>query len=109
MNRVFLDGHVKTFQKSPNEVLDYVRKATVFLDTDTISTSTWTTDNGITVDSSSNDTDSATVWLSGGTDGNTYKVTNKIVTATGRTKEQHFFIKVIDPEAQQVRDYQYNM
>ena len=85
---------MKTFTKDPSDVLDYTRKASKFLGSDTITTSTWTADSGITIDSSSNDTNSATVWLSGGTSGQTYTVTNRIVTAAGRTKEKSFQLKV---------------
>ncbi len=75
------------FLKDPNEVLDYVRTWTEFLAGDTITTSTWTAETGITVSSSSNTTTTATVWLSGGTAGNRYLVTNRIVTTAGRTAE----------------------
>lgn len=76
-----------TFVKDPDEVLDYIRDWTAALDGDTISTSTWTPETGITVDTSSNTTTTATVWVSGGTVGETYGITNRIVTAGGRTFE----------------------
>lgn len=75
------------FLKDPDEVLDYVRDWSALLGADTISTSTWTPDSGITVNSSSNTTTTATVWLSGGTLGTTYGVRNRIVTAGGRTHD----------------------
>ncbi len=81
------------FIKDPNEVLDYVRDWSALLDTDTISSSTWTPDVGITKDSSSNTTTTATVWLSGGTAGTTYGVLNRIVTAGGRTHD--FTIRIV--------------
>ena len=97
----------ETIEKSPRDVLDYTFKWKAWLDkaSDTVSSSTITVDSGITVDSDSNNTDSATVWLSGGTNGDSYKITNQIVTAGGRTKEGHFFVKVVDPEVQQARGY----
>lgn len=83
-----------SFTKDPDEVLDYVRDWSAVLDDDTIATSTWTPDTGITVDSSSNTTTTATVWVSCGTLGQTYGVRNRITTAGGRTydKTLHFTI-----------------
>jgi len=66
----------------PTEELDY--KVTYTLPTgDTISTSTWTVE-GITKLSESNDTTSATIWVTGGTVNTRAKATNSIVTAQGR-------------------------
>ena len=84
------------FRKDPGDTLDYTRRASRFLDGDTIFTSTWTVEPGITVESSTNDTTSATIWLSGGISGNEYTVTNTIVTAGGRTKDLSFILVVED-------------
>lgn len=83
-----------TFVKDPDEVLDYIRDWSALLDGDTISTSTWTADDGITVDSSSNTTTTATIWLSGGTVNQNYSVVNRIVTAGGRTHEKTLTFKI---------------
>ena len=82
------------FTKDPNAVLDYSFNWETWLDDDTISTSTWTADTGITIDSSSTTTTVATVWLSGGTAGTTYTVTNRIVTAASRTEDRSLTINV---------------
>ena len=82
------------FHKDPNDVLDYVFDWSAWLDTDTISTSTMTAETGITIDSDSNTTTTATVFLSGGTAGRTYRVTNRITTAGGRTKDKSMIIEV---------------
>lgn len=80
---------VVTFVKDPNAVLDYQFDWTAWLAEDeTISTSTMTAQDGITVDSDDNDTTTATVWLSGGTAGQRYEVTNRIVTNQGRTNDK---------------------
>lgn len=83
-----------TFEKDPNAVLDYPIDWSDWLDSDTISTSAWTVEPGITEDSSSNTTTVATIWLSGGTAGETYSITNTIVTAGGRTNDQTITIEV---------------
>lgn len=61
---------------------------------DTISTSTWTVPTGITKDSDSKGDRSTLIWLSGGTAGATYTLTNKIVTTGGRTCERSIEIIV---------------
>jgi hypothetical protein len=83
------------FTKDPSEVLDYRRDWSDWLTSgDTINASTWTIPEGITKDSDTKDGDSATVWLSGGTDGEEYTVTNKITTNGGRTGEYSFLVRV---------------
>ena len=83
------------FLKDPQEVLDYVTDWGSWLGADTISSSNFTVDDaGITKDSQTNNTTTATVWLSGGSVGSTYRVRNTIVTAGGRTAERTLEIKV---------------
>lgn len=81
--------------KDADEVLDYQIDWTDLLDGDTISTSTWLiSGSGLTKQSQSNTTTTATIWLQGGTDGTAYVVTNTITTAGGRTFEQAVKIKI---------------
>ena len=80
--------------KGPNGVFEFTVDWTTELGGDTISTSAWTVETGITKDSDTNTTTAATIWLSGGTLGKVYKVTNRIVTAGARTFEQTWFITV---------------
>lgn len=87
--------------KRANEVLDYefdwLTKG--WLKTsEEISTSTWTATTGITIETDSNTTTTTTVWVSGGTAGNTYKLTNTITTNNNpsRTGERELFITVLD-------------
>ena len=83
--------------KDPSAVLDYVFDWTEWLATgETITDHTITADTGITVDSSTEDTGKVTVWLSGGTAGQNYKVACKITTSAGRTDERTIWIKVTD-------------
>jgi hypothetical protein len=65
-------------------------------DGDTISTFTVTADDGITVDDATltNANTSVTVWLTGGTVGESYDVTNHIVTAAGREDDRTIRIYV---------------
>jgi len=84
-----------TFCKADSEVLDYVVDWATWLGADTISTSAFAVTSGITVDSDANDTTSATVWLSGGTGGTQYTVTNTITTAASRTAERSFYIQLV--------------
>ena len=94
------------FRKDPDSVLDYVfdwkalangRGDRDWLESgETISTRTVTVDSGITKDSDSiTDTNtSVTVWLSGGTAGQNYKVVCRIVTTASRTDERTMIIQV---------------
>lgn len=81
--------------KDPNAVKPYGVTWSDWLESgETISTSTWIADTGITVDSSSKTDTVTTVWLSGGTDGQNYRVTNRIVTSLGKTDDRSLIIQV---------------
>lgn len=83
-----------TFSKDPNAVLDYAVDWSRWLAGDEISTSEWTVPGGLTKVSDSMTTTKATVWLSGGTAGQSYIVTNRITTTGSRTEERSFTIRV---------------
>ena len=85
---------IATFYKDPNAVLDYQIDWETWLDSDTISTSTWTVPTGITKDSDTNSTTTTTIWLSGGTAGTSYTLLNRVVTAGGRTDDRSITIIV---------------
>ena len=80
--------------KDPNEVLDYVVDWSERLSGDTIANSSWTMPPGITKDSDSRTTTTTTIWLSGGTIGESYSMVCRIVTAGGRTMDQTCKIKI---------------
>lgn len=90
MKRFFKRDGYESIYKDKNSVEDYTRDWTSYLNGDTISTSAWSVESGgVTIDSDTNDTTSATVWLSGAA-GNYSIVRNRIVTAAGRTKDWSF-------------------
>ena len=80
--------------KDPDAVLDYSVDWSNWLGDDTISTVTWEVPTGIKKENQSNTTTVATVWLSGGTAGNTYDITCRITTAGGRTDDRTVRLKV---------------
>jgi len=83
--------------KDPSAVLDYVFDWNEWLATgETITDHTITADTGITVNSSTESDGKVTVWLSGGTAGQNYKVACKITTSAGRTDERTLWIRVVD-------------
>lgn len=87
--------------KDPSAVLDYCFNWRVagkewLAPTETITSHTITADTGITVDKSTESAGRVTVWLSGGTAGQNYKVACKITTSAGRTDERTIWIKVTD-------------
>jgi hypothetical protein len=84
-----------SFVKDPSAVLDYIIDWTDWLDDDTISTSSWTIPSGLTAAyADTNNTTTATVWLSGGTAGTNYSVINHITTAANREDDRTLKIKV---------------
>ncbi len=83
-----------TAPKDPDEVKDYGLLWASLLGTDTINTSTWTVPAGITKDSDSMTDTTTTVWLSGGTAGDSYFLLNRIMTAGGRTYDRTVKLKM---------------
>lgn len=96
------------FPKDPSAVLDYVfdwraltngtGRTDWLAAGETITTKTVTVSTGITLDSDSltNSSTSVTAWLSGGTAGQSYTVTCRIVTSAGRTDERSIKIQVVE-------------
>lgn len=63
---------------------------------DTISSSSITVGTGLTEETETNDTTSATVWVSGGTAKTTVRITNAIVTANGRKDKRSVDIACVE-------------
>ena len=84
------------YSKTPPEILDYGWDWDRWLSGDAIQASTWLVPTGITLVSQTSDATSTTIWLSGGTLGETYTLTNRITTAAGRTAERVFDLKIIE-------------
>lgn len=81
--------------KDPSAILDWMFDWSDWLASgETIISHTITVDTGITNDSSTEDDGKVTVWLSGGTAGENYKVACLIETSAGRTDERTIWIKV---------------
>jgi len=85
---------MESFIKDPDAVLDYERDWTSWLNGDTIASSQFIVPDGITVDSNTNTDTHTIVWLSGGTVGTKYRVTNRITTVGGRTDDRSFLINI---------------
>lgn len=83
------------FIKDPNARLDYQVDWTEWLsDSETIQTSLWIVPTGIASDDEDVTSTSATVWLTGGTAGQTYALTNRITTNQARTDDRTIQIVV---------------
>lgn len=76
--------------KDPDEHLDYLIDWSGDLgsDADTITASTWIVPTGITKTTDSFAATATKIWLSGGSVGNTYTLTNRVTTALGRIMER---------------------
>lgn len=93
------DGQYPT--KDPNAVLDYQTNWTTWLAEDeTIATSEWIIElpdedaAPLTKNSATNSTNTATIWLSGGTLGVTYVVVNRITTNQGRIEDRTKYVTI---------------
>lgn len=84
----------KIWTKDPDAVVNFTIDWAKVLGTDTITTSTFTPDSGLTKDAASKTDSTSTVKLSGGTLGEDYDVLNRIVTAGGLTHDRTFRILV---------------
>ena len=84
--------------KDANAVLDYTLDWSQWLtQEDDLTTSAWVTTTGLTVESDALDADNTTtVWLSGGTPGQTYVATNRITTTGGRTDDRSITVFVTE-------------
>jgi hypothetical protein len=84
-------------KKDPDAILDWVWDWNEWLyDGETIVSSQFIATVGLTIDDTSNTTKTATVWLSGGTAGQVYQVTNRITTSVGRTDDRSITIRVTE-------------
>jgi hypothetical protein len=83
--------------KDEADTLDFsINWENFFADGDTLDTSTWIVPDGITMESDSHSNTLSTIWLSGGTDGSSYVVTNEVTTSGGRTVQASIHIYVND-------------
>jgi len=83
--------------KDPDEVLDYQIDWSDRLTSETILTSAWTisgSDSVLSEDSNSIAGESTVIWLSAGTLGVRYTLTNRITTSGGRTMDQTVRLKI---------------
>lgn len=82
--------------KDPNDVIDFGIDWTARLSGgDSINTSSWSVSpTGLTIDSNSKTSTTTTVWVSSGTAGVTYQLTNRIITTQARQMDLSLSIKV---------------
>jgi hypothetical protein len=75
-------------EKDPNEILDYLIDWSAKLSQgETLTASTITVSDGLVLDSSSFSTTATTIWLSGGTEGATANILNRVTTSQNRTMD----------------------
>lgn len=93
------DTRITWDAKDPADVLDYRHVWSKWLRSgDTISESTFSliAAHGLVIDSQSHDDTSSTVWLSGGTDGETAVLNLHVVTAGGREFDRSFALPICE-------------
>lgn len=80
--------------KDPDARLDYPLDWSRWLEAfETITSVAFSADPGIVIDSQSNTTKAATVWLTGGTEGQTYRVVCRVTTSSGRIDDRTFVVR----------------
>jgi hypothetical protein len=85
------------FEKDPDATSSYQFDWTAWLAGDTISTSAWAElPSDLTVVSTANTTLTATIVVSGGTPGRTYRLRNRITTASALIQDQTAELLVLD-------------
>lgn len=84
------------WEKDPEANKDYTLDWSTRFPSDPLATSAWVVGTGLTGGSQAfnANAETATIWLSGGTAGRRYFVTNHVTTAGGRADDQSFWIVV---------------
>lgn len=85
---------IARFKKDPDAVLDYSIDWSRWLAGDSIISSTWVVPHGLTQVTNLFSPITITVWISGGTVGQSYLVVGQVTTAGGRTDERTIQIDV---------------
>ena len=80
--------------KDPDSTEDYAFNWAPYLGEDVIDTCEFLLPDGLTSTQEFNDDNQATIFVSGGTTGSCYRITNRIVTVGGRTLDKTIKIKV---------------
>lgn len=85
----------KDYKQDPEANLDWIFDWNLWLgEFEFISSAQFITDPGITVTNNSSTQKTATVWLSGGTEGQTYRITCRVTTNEGRTDDRSFTLRI---------------
>lgn len=87
-------------QQASGETLDWKIDWSSWLGSDTISTSDWTATTGVTLGTESNTSTTTTQFISGGTIGRTYELTNTITTAGGRTAKRTISVTFVEKKTE---------
>lgn len=83
--------------KDPNARLDFGRDWSAWLeDTETIVDSTWLAPDGLTIETPSVSGGKTIVWVTGGTVGQSYRLTNRITTSAGRIDDRSLTIHITE-------------
>lgn len=87
---------MNTFTKPLPGILDYGFDYSRWLNGDTITSSTWMADDGITIGLGHFDDSATYVDISGGQVGYVYRLINEITTASGLVDRRSFRVRVVE-------------
>lgn len=85
-----------SFRKDPDARLDYTVDWEDWLDTDFIVSAATSVQTGLTLYTQAFTSTVHTIWLTGGSAGQSYNVTSRIITNAGRIDDRTFTIKVAE-------------
>jgi hypothetical protein len=84
----------KDHKKDPDATLDWIFDWTLWLgEFEVITNATFIVDPGITISDNEFTNKTATVWLTGGTEGQVYRVTCRVTTSDGRIDDRSFTLR----------------
>lgn len=93
-----LSGGFPSIKKDPDATLDYTFDWSAWLASagDSIADVAWTADTGLTIESQTHTTQTATAVVSGGAAGSVLGLTCRITTAGGRVDERTMKLRIIE-------------
>lgn len=90
-----LANGAQVIDKSPDASLDYTVDWSAWLENgETIATSSWSAETGVVLGAATHGTATAQTYVSGGTLGMDYRMTNTITTSAGRIDSRSFKLRI---------------
>jgi hypothetical protein len=89
-------GHAPDFEKDPNSRTDFAFDWSADLEGDTLETSEFLLPDGLTQESVFLEDTRTAIFVSGGSAGSVYRITNRVTTSGGRAWDKTIYVKVTE-------------